>query len=160
MRILVTVGTQVSFERLTSAVDRWAAMHPEHTVFAQIGPGADAPVHMRWVRFFDHEAFRQEAQKADLLVAHAGMGTILVSLELGKPLVIMPRRGDLREHRNDHQLATAARFRQRPGVFVADDDVQLVEILDKFVTADEAQPIGNFASESLISAIRDFIDSA
>ena len=47
---------------------------------------------------------------ADAIIAHAGMGTILTALEMGKPLLVMPRRAELGEHRNDHQLATAMRF--------------------------------------------------
>ncbi len=58
-------------------------------------------------------------QAATAIVAHAGMGTILTALEMGKPLLVMPRRAALGEHRNDHQLATASRFAELGRVKVA-----------------------------------------
>ena len=65
------------------------------------------------------------------IVAHAGMGTILTALELGKPLLIMPRRAALGEHRNDHQLATAERFAAVDGVKVAFDETEFALKLDE-----------------------------
>jgi UDP-N-acetylglucosamine transferase subunit ALG13 len=90
--IFVTVGTQLPFDRMVAAVDAWAALAPGQQVFAQIGPTDLRPRHI------DHRAFVSPAEchelmlAADAIVAHAGMGTILRALELGKPLLVLPRR--------------------------------------------------------------------
>jgi len=40
--ILVTVGSMLPFDRLIEAMDKWAADHPGHSLFAQIGKGASS----------------------------------------------------------------------------------------------------------------------
>jgi UDP-N-acetylglucosamine transferase subunit ALG13 len=108
--IFLTVGTQLPFDRLVEAVDEWAATAGED-VFAQIGPTALRPRHIEYVQFVSAAECANRMQAASYIVAHAGMGTILMALQLGKPLLVMPRRADLGEHRNDHQRANARRDR-------------------------------------------------
>ncbi len=69
-----------------------------------------------------------------MVIAHAGMGSIISALEIGKPIVVMPRRGSLRETRNDHQVATAERFGSRGRVIVADDHKDFAAKLDYALT--------------------------
>jgi UDP-N-acetylglucosamine transferase subunit ALG13 len=85
------------------------------------------------------------------------MGSILTALELGKPIIVMPRRRDLGEHRNDHQLATAAHFRERGNVRVAQDERELEHLLDDLATLRPAARISKTASPALIAALRAFV---
>ena len=105
MRIFVTVGTQLPFDRLVRAMDDWAASHPGHEVLAQTGDGAFVARAIATVRTLSREAFARAVAEADVVVAHAGIGSVLTALDAGKPVVLMPRRADLREHRNDHQAS-------------------------------------------------------
>ena len=50
-----------------------------------------------------------------VVIAHDEMGSIITALEMGKPIVVMPRRAELGEHRNDHQVAAAAPGRAQGG---------------------------------------------
>lgn len=153
VRILVTVGTELPFDRLVSAVDFWAADRGRSSeVFAQIGASTDPPARIRWARFVDGAAFHEYFCTADLIVAHAGMGTILSALQYQRPLIVMPRRADLGEHRNDHQLATATRLSEQGRVNVAIDENDLTRRLDDAVV-DPKAPIGAHASKGLIDAI-------
>lgn len=156
--IFVTVGTQLAFDRMVRAVDAWAGARGRSDVLAQIGPEAYVPRHFESKAFVGPGEFAGLAQEAAAIVAHAGMGSIITALTYGKPIIIMPRRADLGEQRNDHQLATAARFADRPGVMVARDETELPALLDQLSGLRGAEPIPEFASESLIKAIRDFID--
>ena len=103
--IFVTVGAQMAFDRLVRTVDEWAATRGRKDVFAQIGPTEWRPRHIEWVAFLPPEDFRKRVADATMVVAHAGMGSIITALELGKPILVMPRRGHLQETRNDHQVA-------------------------------------------------------
>ncbi len=157
--IFVTVGTQLAFERMVRVIDEWAgSTTPAPKVFAQIGPSEFVPKHIEHKAFIEPSEFVERARAAEAIVAHAGMGSILTALSYGKPIVIMPRRADLGEQRNDHQLSTAARFKGQPGVFVASDETELPAILDSLRDLQAAEPIPPFASPSLIKAIHDFID--
>jgi UDP-N-acetylglucosamine transferase subunit ALG13 len=156
--IFVTVGTQLPFDRLVGAVDGWAGAGEGREVFAQVGPSVLRPEHLAYERFIPPAECRERMLAAKAIVAHAGMGTILTALELGKPIVVMPRRAALREHRNDHQLATANRFVQLGLVSVAFDETELPAKLDELDRLAARRPISPYASDGFISALRAFID--
>ena len=128
--IFVTVGGQLPFDRLVHAVDEWAKDRRREDVFAQIGDSSNAPDYIQWENFVSPSEFRAKAEESDVIVAHAGMGSILTALELGKPIVVMPRRAHLGEHRNDHQWATANHLGQGLGIPVAADEAELIGLLD------------------------------
>ena len=159
MAIFVTVGAQMPFDRLIRTVDEWAAKRGRSDVCAQIGETDYQPSHIEWVQFLGPDEFHKHVESATVVVAHAGMGSILAALEAGKPILVMPRRGDLRETRNDHQVATAKRFLEMGKVGVAMNDNELRTKLDELDALAPADRIGRYASESLISAVRCFINS-
>ena len=119
MKLFVTVGAQMPFDRLIEAMEAWAAQHPEDEVFAQVGDSSFVGTASETERFLSPEAFAEACEGADAIVGHAGTGTLFAALERGKPLLVMPRRAALRETRNDHQVATAKQFQNHDGVFVA-----------------------------------------
>jgi UDP-N-acetylglucosamine transferase subunit ALG13 len=92
------------------------------------------------------------------VVSHAGMGTILTALELGKPILVAPRLGRLAETRNDHQTATAQRFVAEGLVRAAYDDAELERELDRLASLPPAPSdarITSRASESLLARVRE-----
>jgi UDP-N-acetylglucosamine transferase subunit ALG13 len=156
--IFVTVGTQLSFDRMVRTVDQWAGNHSYGDVFAQIGPAKYHPKHFPWAEFLDADECRRKIEQADLIVAHAGMGSILTALELGKPIVVMPRLAAFGEHRNDHQLATAKRLLTQGRIIVAFDEGQLLEKLTYFKTLRPVDRIQNHASSTLLETIQAFVE--
>ena len=70
----------------------------------------------------------------------------------------MPRRGDLRETRNDHQVATATYLSQQGRIIVAFNERELIERLDQFETSQARERIEPHASPRLITTIRNFIE--
>ena len=158
--ILVTVGEQLPFDRLVHAVDEWAAISGKD-VFAQIGKSKWKPVHIAYKEFLSPEEFREKILAAEVIVSHAGMGTIIAALEAGKPILVMPRRAALGEVRNDHQLATARRFLARNYISVAFEETELHKQLDNLVEiAMNQKGKGDIGpSQLLIRTIRDFIEA-
>lgn len=155
--IFVTVGTQLHFDRMVRAVDEWATRRGRTDVVAQVGPSQMQFRSLQASAFFPPAQTRAHMRDATLIVAHAGMGTILSALELGTPLVIMPRRADLGEQRNDHQLATARHFSSKPGVSVVMDETELVARLDEPPRPVEGGRISSHASPQLLAYVRSFI---
>jgi UDP-N-acetylglucosamine transferase subunit ALG13 len=156
--IFVTVGAQMAFDRLVRTVDQWAGLRARSGVFAQIGPSDYLPKHIEAARFLDPVEFRTRVEAARVVVAHAGMGSIITALELGKPIIVMPRRGDLRETRNDHQVATAKHFARQDRIVVAFDERELLEKLDQTETLCCSAPISGVASPQLIAVLRAFLE--
>jgi UDP-N-acetylglucosamine transferase subunit ALG13 len=156
--IFVTVGEQLPFDRLIRTVDEWSASSVKE-VFAQIGRTDWKPSHIDYKEFLGPEEYRRKFQDAEIIIAHAGMGTIISALELNKPILLMPRREIFREVRNEHQISTARRFMTLNYVSVAFDEAELrkkLGNLDKIIKNQrEKRSIG--ASPSLITTIREFI---
>lgn len=160
--IFLTVGTQLPFDRLVRAVDVWAAdRHGD--IFGQIaepGPVGHVPRNFDWVPHLDPETFRQRFAAANLVVSHAGMGSLISALVAPKPILILPRRASLGEQRNDHQLATARRFADRAGVTTCMDETEVGLALDGLTSVPwnaRAEPISGEASPELIATLRTFI---
>ena len=85
------------------------------------------------------------------------MGTILSALQKNKPIIVFPRIAAWGEHRSEHQLATARKFKEMRSVNVAMNEEELTTLIlnGKQTTL---QHIGNSASPSLIQSIEEFID--
>jgi len=119
--ILVTVGQMMGFNRLIHAMDDWGRKHPDVKLIAQIGDGTYKPTAMNWMEMLTLSEFKATVAAAEIIVAHAGMGSFFVSMETGKPIVMMPRHAALGEHTTDHQIHTLQWLRKKPGVFAADE---------------------------------------
>lgn len=126
--ILVTVGTQLPFDRFVRIMDRLAPTLDDE-VFAQVGRGDYVPVHMRAQQVVGPIEFERLIQQCSRIVSHAGIGTIVMAQKHRKPLILFPRLGALDEHRNDHQLATVRALRDRPGIYCACDEAELAALV-------------------------------
>ena len=85
MKIFVTVGT-THFDKLIKAVDLLS--HSDNDVVVQIADGEYEPKKVKWFRFKD--SLYDDYLQADLIICHAGAGTIYQCLEMGKRLLIVP----------------------------------------------------------------------
>lgn len=155
--IFVTVGSDLPFDRLVKAVDNWAREHDRRDLFAQIGEKGRAPEFIPYSRFLEPPEFRQRFSEASIIVAHAGMGTILSALSFGKPILVMPRLASLGESRNEHQLATAHHMLKQGKVNVAFDERDLWNKMESLTQLRAPERISAYASEPLIHSLRTFI---
>lgn len=155
--IFVTVGSQMPFDRFTRAVDDWASRCATDSVFAQIGKGKYIPRHMQWCRLLSTTDYRRKIFESRLVIAHAGMGTIITALELGKPILVMPRLGKLNETRNDHQVDTAKQLAESGCITVAMNETELIDTLASLHVLKSPSQIPSHASRELLTAVRDFI---
>jgi UDP-N-acetylglucosamine transferase subunit ALG13 len=159
--IFATVGTQLPFDRLLTALDDWAARNASMPVLAQTGTRAATFPSLKTFPKADQKTFSDTLNKARVVVAHAGMGTILSASEAGKRLILMPRRAEFGEHRNDHQLATAEEMSVLSNVTVVHDAQALWDSLDAVLAEDTdltpAPNISAVAQPRLIRTIQDFI---
>ena len=156
--IFLTVGTQLPFDRLVRAVDDWAGRVGRTDIVAQTGPAQYSPRHLQHRPFITPTEFSSYAADAELIVSHAGMGTILSALGRGKPILVMPRLAAFGEHRNDHQLATARRLRDLGRIQVAMDETELAALLERAGSLRATERIGPYASDQLLARVGKFIE--
>jgi len=155
--IFVTVGSDTPFDRLIKTIDRWAFENGRSDVYAQIGKNSWKPQYIAYSDILGPGDFKRHVMAAKVIVAHAGMGTIISALQHQKPLLVMPRRGAMGETRNDHQFDTASELRDIGGIDVAFDEIELLLKLEKIDDVKTASSISNYAEESLTASIREFI---
>lgn len=159
--IFVTTGTQLPFDRLVRAVDQWAAENPGHEIFAQIGSGKYQPANMTFVEKLDPNEYKHHFDRSELVISHAGMGTIISGLENAKRLVLMPRRATLGEHRNDHQLGTAAKFGHHALIDIVENETEIGAKISESLSNNNSVSEGTVKLEpspELIRRVRDFIN--
>ena len=154
--ILVVTGTQLPFDRLIRILDEIAPQLNEEIV-AQVNGCKYLPRHINAIDLLPPDEFDQIFSRARLIVAHAGIGTIISAMQWRKPVIIFPRIAALGEHRNEHQLATALKMKEAGWVYVATNKEELASLLQ----APDLHPlcaIGSNASPGLVESITDFIE--
>lgn len=111
--IYVTLGTMyLDFPRLVRKMDDIAARTGERIII-QTGLGKTLPRHCEHFAFRPREDVLKIQREARLIVAHAGIGTVIDALKLGKPLIVVPRLKKFHEHNTDHQLDLAEAVQKR-----------------------------------------------
>ena len=158
--ILVTVGTQLPFDRLVRVVDNWARQSGERDILGQIGATTYKPDCFEATPFMAPAALQSRVSQASLIVSHAGMGSVIAALTMSKPIIIMPRKKGLGEHRNDHQVATARNLETRVGIHVAWDETQLAKLLDAREHLQSSPPLGPYAPSDFTTALKTFFTTA
>lgn len=154
--ILVTVGTQLGFDRLIRAMDD-LAVDLSLPVLAQIGDGEYVPRNMAFQPLIQPAEFDELARVSQLVVGHAGTGTILTAAKFKKPAVLLPRRASLGEHRNDHQLATAHAFGSRAGIFIAMDEKDLGKMVTQALEFEAPLEEESVSRHELQKSITDYL---
>jgi exopolysaccharide biosynthesis glucuronosyltransferase PssE len=161
--IFLTVGSEIRFDRLVLAVDDWCGTHNRSDVYGQVATldkDGYVPSNFEWTEFLSPDEYRRKYDEAELIVGHAGMGSIITALMKAKPILIMPRLAINKETRNDHQVATAKWLSEREGVFIAENESTVGSMLDKWEELRETitlEPVGPYAEDRLIKTIRNFI---
>jgi UDP-N-acetylglucosamine transferase subunit ALG13 len=145
--IFVTAGTnEQAFDRLIRCARALPGPEP---LFVQRGSSIEPPGRGRWVDFLDWDEMRGAMTEARVVVAHAGVGSILLANRCGKRPVVMPRRGDLGEAVDDHQVALARRLASLELVTVAEDAGALAQAVA------EAPPQLGFSAQGGVGGLAD-----
>lgn len=126
MKVVVVVGTKGPFPRLVDAVVAWAAAREGVTVWAQFA-GGTLPVGAEGVVFAPHAEVLAAMNGADVVVCHAGSGTIRDALKLGHVPVVVPRLAKHGEHVNDHQLELVEALGERIAGCVAVEEAAALD---------------------------------
>ncbi|MEP1422977.1 MAG: glycosyltransferase [Erythrobacter sp.] len=148
---------QLGFDRLIEAVDKLA---PDlgMKVIAQTGKGTYQPKNMIARVSIAPAEFENLVQESQLIISHAGIGTVLTAQRFSKPILLIPRRFDHGEHRNDHQVATVQNLRGRAGLLVAMDEAELAAKIAEGLALTSARPQMSSTAKQLRSAIAEFIE--
>lgn len=126
--IVVTVGThEQPFDRLVRAA---SALSPDEPLVVQYGSSQVAHTHGEWVDYLSFDQLADLAREARAFVCHAGVGSIVLARRCGHRPIVMPRRHELGEHVDDHQLSLARRLATSELVTLVEDADTLAAVVN------------------------------
>jgi UDP-N-acetylglucosamine transferase subunit ALG13 len=125
--IVVTIGTnEQPFDRLVSAAARLGGVEP---LLVQHGASTVPAGRGEWVDFLAFDELQRRMLQADTVVCHAGVGSIMLARRCGHRPIVVPRRAQLGEAVDDHQLPIARRMAQDGLVTLVEDTDELPRVL-------------------------------
>ena len=160
--IFVTLGSQKNpFNRLLRALDEQIASGQiEEEVFAQTGYSDYEPANYGSRHFLDHDEYEKYQDLADIVIAHGGTGAIMGALKKGKKVIAVPRKYELGEHNDDHQIQMVSELAQE-GLITACLDTDELGMLIKKVRENPAAELDkayHSNTAGYLSDIEKFID--
>lgn len=129
--IFLSLGThEQPFER---AIDAVLAIAGGEEVVVQHGhtPARTDVAGCRWIEFTPYERVVELMGDADVIACHAGVGTIMTAMSLGRKPVVLPRLARHGEHVDDHQLQITRHFAEKGFVFAWTPEADLAELLEQ-----------------------------
>ncbi|MBI4168285.1 MAG: beta-1,4-galactosyltransferase [Candidatus Aenigmarchaeota archaeon] len=148
--IFVTVGTHKDpFDRLVKTVDELVARGAiKDKVVMQTGNSKYEPKSCEFYRFVGSDKFEELYKTADIIICHAGAGSIINALKNKKHLVIVPRLKKFHEHTDDHQLDLADAM-EKDGKAVCVRDIETIPDAVKKASASSVPSAGGMLEKKI-----------
>ena len=151
--ILVTLGTHPQpMDRLLKELDRLVETGViREEVIVQAAEFGYRPIRLTAIPTTTAEEFRRLVESADVVISHAGPGTLAAVRQAGKAPVVVPREAVHHEHVDDHQVRYAQRLQLEPGYVVVADLKELPGAIDRArrTTTASTQPDRSRAIEAV-----------
>ena len=157
--ILILLGTQDKpFTRLLKTVDK--AIDDgfiKEKVVAQVGFTKYSSKNIKTFDLIPKEEYEQIISEADLIITHAGVGSILTGLKKNKKVIAAARLKEYGEHTNNHQLEILNEFYKKGYILKLENFEELPKVLNKVKTFKPKQYKSN--NENFVKMIEDYINS-
>ena len=131
--IFVTLGTQdKNFDRLLKTIDK--ALEKgiiKEKVIVQAGYTKYESTKMEIFESLPKDEFEKLMKKADLVITHGGVGSIITALKYHKKVIAAPRLKKYQEHTNDHQKEIIEEFAKEGYIIPLKDFTKFDKVLAK-----------------------------
>lgn len=157
--ILVLLGTQNNdFSRLLSKIDDCITNGIiKEDVIVQKGHSNYESSNMKIFDFISKDEIDNLISKADLIITHGGVGSIIKCIKLSKKVIAVPRLKKYGEHINDHQIQIIENFSNNgyiKGLFEIENLTNILESISNFTPI----PFKNNNSQ-IIDLVSNYIDN-
>lgn len=159
MKLFFSAGSLLPMDRLLIALNNFVIENKGYSCTGQIGNSQLTIDAFYTQKKFEEKEFNKHFKSADVIISHAGMGNILLAEELKKPIIVMPRRPDLNEAINSHQLHTVKGFTNKDTIYIVNDESELKAAIE-WAKAWSPQKNAKIERVKLINAINAFIKSS
>lgn len=132
--IFVILGTQdKKFTRLLEAIQKKideGKIAKNEEIIVQAGSTKFKSKDMKIIDYMTVKDFEENIERADVIICHSGVGTILTALKKQKIIIAAARLKKYGEHVNDHQLQILENFKEA-GYLLALEDFDKIDLLLK-----------------------------
>ena len=130
--VFVTAGTDHHpFHRMVRWVDGWLASGAGEHVKCLVQFGTSERPRLAEARdYLPYGEMETAMSKAVAIVCHGGPGSVMMARWMGKKPIVVPRRRELGEHVDDHQLVFATRMAKEGELELVLDEARFRELLD------------------------------
>lgn len=157
--ILVLLGTQNnSFHRLLEEVQKNIDNgNIKEEVVVQKGYTKFESKNMTMYMQLPVDELKKLIDKADLVITHGGVGSIITAIEENKRVIAVPRLKKYKEHVNDHQLDIIKSFDDAGYIIGLEDVENLGDALKKVQDFEPKRYIKN--TGNILKIVENFIDN-
>ena len=157
--ILVLLGTQDnSFHRLLDKIQELIDKKIiKEEVVVQAGRTKYESKDMKIFSLVSQDKLKELTEKADIVITHGGVGSIVMSLKMGKKVIAVPRLSAFGEHVNDHQIQIVDSFDKQGFLIGVIELDNLEKALEKAKTFKPKKFVSQ--TDNMIKIIEDFIDN-
>jgi UDP-N-acetylglucosamine transferase subunit ALG13 len=158
MTFVITGTEAYPFDNLIREVDRLKGCgFVKDDVFIQLGSCNHIPEYCSYNRWLPFNEMVDNINNASIIISHAGAGTTLLCIELGKRPILVTRKKKYGEHLDDHQILFAEMMEKLDLAIIAYDvkDLELCIEKSKIVTNDKQNYKKN--NSKLINYLNDWV---
>lgn len=143
--ILVTLGTQdKEFPRLIQAVEKQIELgNIKEEVIVQAGSTKYESDKMKIVDYIPIKEFSNLLEKANFIITHAGVGSIIEGIKNNKKVIVVARKKEYGEHVNNHQEQILENFGEQGYIIPVYNLEDLYSALQKIETFKPKEFKGN-----------------
>lgn len=160
MKILITIGSMVEkkFTRLFKIIDELCeeGILEGKDIIAQVGNDGYKSKNFKGFEMISDGEFKEIIKNSDLIITHAGTGTVSACLKSNKKVIIFPRLYKYDEHYDNHQLELADMFVKNKYVLCATNKEELIKCINKIDIFSPAKFISN--NKSINNIIINYIE--
>lgn len=158
--ILVVLGTQdKQFTRLLDDVSREIELgHIKDEVIVQAGQTKYSSDKMQIMDLLPAPEFDKLMDKADLIITHGGVGTILSAIKKGKKIIATPRLAKYKEHHNDHQKQIIEEFKRMGYILDYSENDNLGEVIKKSEKFKPKKFVSN--TKNMVKLLENYIEDS
>lgn len=130
--IFVTVGThEQPFDRLLKCIDKMVENGDiKEKVIVQKGYTNYEPIHCENYQLIGYDEMKKYINEARIVITHGGPASFISVLAIGKVPIVVPRRKELNEHINNHQLEFSKQVEKRmKNIIVIENDEELMDAI-------------------------------
>ncbi|MCT3341690.1 hypothetical protein EFP49_02505 [Lactobacillus johnsonii] len=155
--IFVTTGTQkFQFDRLIKKIDELVGeKYINEKIICQSGFSTYVSQNFKSYSFMNSEKYNGYIKNCDLLITHAGVGTILEGKKYNKKILVVPRMEKFGEHVDDHQMQIAEGFYHKQLVYLCQNINNLYSDINE--TRDRTFSNYTFNNEKFVKSLENII---